>query len=441
MPQSEATDAYKVKLTQEVKALARQLGAKLVGVASVERFQKAPLLHSPQGLMPTAQSVVVAATIWMDAAMELTEKEIAEHWHNPADICECEGGMGHRLNPLIFKLARFLEDKGYRSLPLPQTGYWRWRSYKSMPDGFAPPLAHRYAAVAAGLGEIGWHNSFVSPQYGPRQRVVSLLTEAPLQPDPLYEGPPLCDKCMRCVKACPYERFTQEVEAIVELDIGGKKITLPRTNKWRCHLCYYEINPRFLPRHITEEVALRIENDGRQPKEGRREGVLMDSAACLAACLPPPLRKKEAHLYPHSLARRRRKRKIPPPQATEKIRTMCQEAGADFVYIGTAEEFLSLGVDLQDYMPYARSVILFGIHYADPFMCAASLVRLRKLGYDLACYLQEDLGHYTLQLSRLAAEQLKRAFRIAPRQPAHYYHILTSLRLQPLRETFRSKHS
>lgn len=193
-----------------------------------------------------------------------------------------------------------LEKKGYRSLPLPNTGYWRWRPYKTMKRPFAPPLAHRYAAVAAGLGEVGWHESFMSPEYGPRLRLNSLITEAPLVPDPLYEGPPLCDKCMKCVKACPYDRFRKEVKEIKELEIGEKKFKIPITNKWRCFLCYFEINPRFLPKHITEEIALRIIKDGREPRK-----FLMDSAACLAACLPPHLRKKDENLYPHSVARKR----------------------------------------------------------------------------------------------------------------------------------------
>ena len=207
-------------MTDEVKKMAMELGAEMVGVASMDRFANAPLIHSPQGLMPTAKSVIVVGVSWLDASIELTEKELSEHFYNPGDVCEQETNMNHRLHTIVFRLAKELERQGYQSLPLAASTHWRWRPYKSMKEPFAPPLAHRYAAVAAGLGEIGWHESFISPEFGPRQRVTSLITEAPLIPDPLYNGTPLCNKCMKCVIACPYDRFRKEVDGTREIEIG-----------------------------------------------------------------------------------------------------------------------------------------------------------------------------------------------------------------------------
>lgn len=420
-----------ISLTSEVKKMAGEWGAELVGIASVDRFANAPLLHSPQGLLPGARSVVVVATIWMDAAIELTEKEIAEHWWNPADVCEARGGFAARLNPLVLKLASFLERRGYPSLPLPQTCYWRWRPYKSMKDAFAPPMVHRYAAVAAGLGEIGWHNSFMTPQYGPRQRLVSLVTEAPLAADPLYDGDPLCDMCMRCVKACPYGRFNREVEEVVELDIGGKKMKMPRTNKWRCHLCYYEINPRFLPRTIDEETAVRIENDGRAP----RGGILMDSAACLAACMPPKIRGEDPNLYPNSVSRNSRKPvDIAPEDATKRLTDMARAKGVDYLFTASRDDFLNRGIDLRDFMPYAASIVMLGSRYPHPSLKWGSRAKLWDAGYDTSRCLQEEMGGYTLQLSeRLTTEEILRAFGEDKDEQASYYHLITAVPLRPVR--------
>lgn len=375
---------YDKELTEEVKKLAKKLGAEMVGVASVERFKNAPLMHSPQGLLPTAKSVVVVGVIWLDASIELTEKEISEHFYNPYDICESQTNMNERLNSIVFNLAKVLEKQGYRSLPLPATDHWRWRPYKTMETPFAPPLAHRYAAVAAGLGEVGWHESFISPEYGPRQRINSLITEAPLEPDPLYKGTPLCDKCMSCVEACPYDRFRKEVKEIKELEIGEKKFKVPITNKWRCYLCYFEINPRFLPKKITEEVALRITKDERVP---RRPEILVDSAACLAACLPSYLRKKDENLYAHSIARKREIKKVDTEEVTEKIKEKALEASLD-LYIGSKKEFLKKGIDLNQYMPAASSIVLFGTSYSNQFMNSASQERVKNLLFDLSHYLQ-----------------------------------------------------
>ena len=59
------------KLTLAVKELAYQLGADLVGVANIERYEDAPIRMSPQGILPTAKSVVVCAVHHPDAAIEL----------------------------------------------------------------------------------------------------------------------------------------------------------------------------------------------------------------------------------------------------------------------------------------------------------------------------------------------------------------------------------
>lgn len=416
-----------VKLTADVKQMAEELGIEMVAVASVDRFRNAPLMHSPQGLLPTAKSVVVVGVSWLDAAIELTEKELSEYYYNPSDQCESQTNMNERLYHTVFNLAKFLESLGYRSLPLPPTHYWRYRPYKTMREPFAPPLAHRYAAVAAGLGEIGWHESFLSPQYGPRQRLNSLITEAPLMPDPLYNGDPLCDKCMKCVTACPYDRYRKDVKGTKELDIGGKKITIPITNKWRCFLCYSGINPRFIPREITEEVALRITNDRR-----RRATTIMDSAACLAACMPPKLRTEEQDdaLYPHSVARKMEMREVDARKAADEIRKRALEAGADHLYIGTKEELLGKGIDLDHFMPKGESLVLFGFSHSDSFMEQAARLKAKDLLFDLSHYAQ-SFGCRTLPVTRLGLDTMKEVFGIAD-APARFQHFITALPLASL---------
>ena len=41
-----------MSLTDDVKSLALELGADLVGVAPIERFEGAPEFYHPQGLLP-----------------------------------------------------------------------------------------------------------------------------------------------------------------------------------------------------------------------------------------------------------------------------------------------------------------------------------------------------------------------------------------------------
>lgn len=55
------------------------------------------------------------------------------------------------------------------------------------------------------LGEFGFQGLLVSPRFGARQRLTSIITNAPLAPDPLYSGDPICNRCMKCIKACPVD--------------------------------------------------------------------------------------------------------------------------------------------------------------------------------------------------------------------------------------------
>lgn len=56
-------------------------------------------------------------------------------------------------------------------------------------------------AIAAGIGRQGKSLLVVSPEYGPRLRLVTILTNADLEPDiPLKNR---CGKCNQCKDHCP----------------------------------------------------------------------------------------------------------------------------------------------------------------------------------------------------------------------------------------------
>ena len=70
-------------------------------------------------------------------------------------------------------------------------------------------FSHRHAAVAAGLGEFAASSMVVVPKFGPRVRVVSVITTAALEPSPLLEGKSRFNICqpeacgLQCARKCP----------------------------------------------------------------------------------------------------------------------------------------------------------------------------------------------------------------------------------------------
>ncbi len=182
--------------SQKIKNLAKEFGATLVGIASIDRFQGAPPGHGPLDLMPQAKSVIVAGVRIPDPVVDYDEyhlkmKEMTPELGIDANIENFYMQMGHyvedmMLNTIATKLANYLEiNHGLRSLPTPNASHTGLgHPVMAAPMGF---FSQRHAAVRAGLGEFGLSGLVITPQYGPRVRYVSVITEAVLEPDPLIK--------------------------------------------------------------------------------------------------------------------------------------------------------------------------------------------------------------------------------------------------------------
>lgn len=96
-----------------------------------------------------------------------------------------------------------LERMGYLAMPVAAS-----QSVRDMGE-YSGIFPHKTAAVLAGLGWIGKSALFVSPQYGSRVRLATVLTNAPL-PKPEIPEFPGCGACRKCVSACPASALTGE---------------------------------------------------------------------------------------------------------------------------------------------------------------------------------------------------------------------------------------
>jgi ferredoxin len=115
----------------------------------------------------------------------------------------------------------------------------------------------RLAAVACGLGEIGWSKMLLTPEFGPLQRVAFIFTDAELEYDEMYSGEPLCRKCGACVRECPGSC----IPAInsgkkITVDLAGKICEWGDIDMWRCYAFYTHAgryyNP-FVPKEVFDE--------------------------------------------------------------------------------------------------------------------------------------------------------------------------------------------
>lgn len=184
-------------LTSEFKAFAFA-HIDVVGIAPVSRLEKAPAGYKPTDILPSATSVVVIGVQTLGEESAHTHVIQANHWTTTLEA-----------NRLAYYCAKWLRNKGYATAPI--SVFIPMDMFKE--SGFRGDFSHRHAAVEAGLGEIGLSNLLLTPQYGPRIKLASIITNAPLEADPRFEQT-IClrEACALCVNNCPVGALTASGE-------------------------------------------------------------------------------------------------------------------------------------------------------------------------------------------------------------------------------------
>lgn len=172
--------------TLEIKQKAIELGADLVGITDLQRIDGLPTI--PQGLTePYTHAIVIAVAISPDIFEQIITEPTPLYLHHylAANIL---------LDDINLRLQRELMREGFRALAIPASltvDKLNWMGH----------ISHKAMAKAAGLGWQGKSLLLVTPKYGPRVRLATLLTNAPLEADPML--PNRCGTCRRCQEACP----------------------------------------------------------------------------------------------------------------------------------------------------------------------------------------------------------------------------------------------
>ncbi len=273
-------------LTRAVEKFASEkLDIDLLGIAPAERLEGAPVGRRPTDYLPEAKSVVVLAIKIPDAVID-----VAGHYEEPGKTLGPYMWYGYvtanwNLSSAAAGLVRFLESKGFKGLPFPPTGLL----YKY---GDVADFSHRHAAVAAGLGEFGFSGLLLTPQFGPRQRLVSIITNAPLKPSIMYDGAKLCrpDVCGHaCLRACP----TTAMQGKSSLTIDNRTFEYAKLHSVKCKWPYPEKGFRRtripMPENPTDDdlQALRSVKVDRFDTALSQFTFVPQCGACIFSCPSP----------------------------------------------------------------------------------------------------------------------------------------------------------
>lgn len=237
--------------SNEVKKFARECGADLVGIGSMDRFEGAPKQCDPRYIMPEAKSIIVLGfRIFRGLLRGVEEGTFFQNYSSLG-----YAAINHIQMPMtLWKFCRMFEDEGYEAFPLHNSFEWtaihtptgeprqNW-SRPVSPDKPAPDvfLHMRFAAYIAGLGEIGYSKVFLTPEFGPRVRFAAVLTEAELEPDPVMKPGTLCDRCMACVRHCTGNAISPT--KTVKVTLAGHEVEWGELDVKRCAAAFQGIDP------------------------------------------------------------------------------------------------------------------------------------------------------------------------------------------------------
>lgn len=187
---------------------AKQLGAEIVGVAPVSRwheFKDTKPAYYPQNIFPFTKTVIVLGVPIIIPMLDTTPSIIYTELYNTTN---------RLLDDIAYKLSLVITNKGHQSIFFPRDGYGDISVLVSKPEA---AFSHVIAAKYAGLGTIGYNHTLLTKEFGPRVRLVSILTDAEIAPDKMV-GEELCIKCELCRKCCPTSAFTTTGHLIADMD-------------------------------------------------------------------------------------------------------------------------------------------------------------------------------------------------------------------------------
>ena len=228
-----------------VKKMARDFGADTVAIGSIDRWEGAPIQQDPRQIMPECKSVIAMAFRVMRGSMRGIEEGTFFSNYSAMGY----GGITYLYMPMtVINLAKAIEDHGWEAIPYGHQSDWRSiDNTGNLKSNFSCPVAPgraapdvmvnlRIASYLAGLGEIGFSKMFLTPEFGPRQRVGLVLTELELEPDPVMKPGTLCNRCMACVKACPGQAMP--ADKTVKVKLGGYDVEWTDIDCRKCDIAF-----------------------------------------------------------------------------------------------------------------------------------------------------------------------------------------------------------
>jgi epoxyqueuosine reductase QueG len=169
-----------------LKNLAFEMGVSLFGVADITGIR---LEFKLEGKTPAAFPRAISLGRRLIAAVldEIEDRPTSLYFHHYRQV-------NNFLDRAAFLLSCRIQDEGFKALPLPASQIIDWEKQQGH-------VSHKKIGFLAGLGWVGRNNLLVNPDFGAQIRLVTVLTDMPLEPDRPVDAD--CGRCAFCLSTCP----------------------------------------------------------------------------------------------------------------------------------------------------------------------------------------------------------------------------------------------
>ena len=236
-------------MKSEIIKIAKDNLADIVGFASADSFDKNDPIFK---IFPSTKTVIALAFRVLRGIYRGTEEGTTYYQYTTMAV----ENMEETIMPMAqLKVANYIESNGFTALP-----QRRHQQIMAEENSTNPEVAYDAvyrnkvaenqmnfvdAAVKCGIGEKGLSGAILTDDFGPMVRYCFILTDAVIEPDELKEAH-LCDKCGKCIKACPGKAISEEGEL----------------DPWQCAVYYNGANGTknpFMPPEAFADLENRIE--------------------------------------------------------------------------------------------------------------------------------------------------------------------------------------
>jgi epoxyqueuosine reductase len=215
----------------KLKSLAVRLGADLVGVTTRDILVDGPPSADPRYLLPSANSVISFA---VSLDRNIVQDFISKKKWRPH--CDNRKAIVQKLYIIGDVLVGKLRSDGYDAVAVDINNNYRPEEgaadVTEMTE-FHPDFSHRYAALAAGIGRLGWSGNLLTREHGALVELGSVLTSAVFMPDtPIPDNEHPCDRCKMCSLVCPVGMI--HPKASTQVTVAGVTETISQKRPNTC---------------------------------------------------------------------------------------------------------------------------------------------------------------------------------------------------------------